>query len=301
MLKGLHPEDERFLANLSRINERAVRAQRQVSSGKRIETVSDNPDEVSNLLAARADLARIRQVNSNLGRIKTEVDMAEESVANSIKVVERARVLAAQGFNGTQTAETRAGIAAEVRNLMQQLVNQSNAFVNGRYLFAGNADATQPFTFSEGPPLSAGVYQGSAATRAALNATGNAFPIALSGAEIFASPNPSQNAFAAISDLYAALTSNDEAAIGIQVARLATAGEYLNQKLAFYGAAQNNVRDAVAAASNLEVRLQGQISQTEDADLSEAIVAMNRAAFEQQATLQSRGRLPQQSLFDYLG
>jgi flagellar hook-associated protein 3 FlgL len=125
MISSLNTDDERFLTALGQINNRLAKAQRETSSGKRLLDVSDDPDQVTILLSARASLARVQQVQTNLGRIKTETDAAEVAVSNSVKVMERARVLATQALNGTQTADSRAAIASEVANLVQQLTNAS--------------------------------------------------------------------------------------------------------------------------------------------------------------------------------
>ena len=125
MISSLRTSDERFLNTLSQINNRLAKAQQQSASGKRLLDVSDDPDQVTSLLTARASLARVEQIQTNLGRIKTETDAAEVAISNSVKIMERARVLATQGLNGTQTAESRAAIASEVSNLVQQLSNAS--------------------------------------------------------------------------------------------------------------------------------------------------------------------------------
>ena len=152
MIRSLRTSDERFLNTLSQINNRLAKAQQQSASGKRLLDVSDDPDQVTSLLTARASLARVQQVQTNLGRIKTETDAAEVAISNSVKIMERARVLATQGLNGTQTAESRAAIASEVNNLVQQLANASNTYVNGRFIFSGDSDQAESFIYTANPP-----------------------------------------------------------------------------------------------------------------------------------------------------
>ena len=300
MISSLRTSDERFLNTLSQINNRLAKAQQQSASGKRLLDVSDDPDQVTSLLTARASLSRVQQVQTNLGRIKTETDAAEVAISNSVKIMERARVLATQGLNGTQTAESRAAIASEVNNLVQQLANASNTYVNGRFIFSGDSDQTQSFLYTANPQ-SISAYQGAPATRLALHIAGNAFVVSKDGEEIFANADPAKNAFAALTSLGAALTANDPAAISQAMTDITSSDNHLNQMLAWYGAAQNRVAEAIDTANKSEISLKAEIGQAEDADMSEVLLEMQRAAFQQEVALSSRAQVPQKSLFDYLG
>ena len=66
MIRSLDWQSTSYLEKLRWINSRMERAQREVASGKRVESASDAPDSVSTLLEARANLARIDQVGKNL-------------------------------------------------------------------------------------------------------------------------------------------------------------------------------------------------------------------------------------------
>ena len=111
MIPSLTPSDQKFLNRVNRISDRLNKAQERVSSGSRFTSVSDDPDQVSTLLQARASLSSVHQVQSNLGRVKAEVDAGEQALRTVAEVFERARVLGAQGANFTQDADTRASIA----------------------------------------------------------------------------------------------------------------------------------------------------------------------------------------------
>ena len=96
----------RYLGNLNAIERRMNRAQTQITSGKRVNTVSDNPDQISALLSARASLESTKQINFNMNRVATEASAAEKALQEASKALERVRVLGAQGANSTTTAAT---------------------------------------------------------------------------------------------------------------------------------------------------------------------------------------------------
>ncbi len=301
MISSLDPASLNFLNGLAQIEQRQQRAQQQMTTGLRINTVSDAPGQVATLLEARSELSQTQQIETNLGRIKTEVDAAETSLSASIGLVERAQTLASQGQTGTATAKTRQDLAGELGGILQQFVSIANTSVEGRYIFAGDSDQQAPYTIdlSQTDPISP--YQGSTTTRQIQGAEGTSFAVAKTAQEIFDNPNGQLNVFAAINSLRLALLNNDQAAIDAALPDVMSAGTYLNQQLAFYGRAQNRVTSETDFAKNYEIQLQTQLSGIQDADLAQAITEMQQAQTQQSAALASRAHLPRTSLFDYLG
>ena len=301
MITPLDANTQRFLNDLNQIADRMQVAQRQISTGIRVFKVSDDPDQVSNILQARASLGATEQIQFNLGRVKTEADTAEQTLQSAIQVVERARTLSAQAANGTQTAETRQAAAQEVTSLLEQLVGLSRTSVEGRYLFSGDQDQQPPYSIdlTQANPISA--YSGSAATRQVQHPNGSTFPVSKTAQEIFDASDPTRNVFAAVNSLRQALLNNDQTGIAAAIDTLTTAGAYLNTQLAFYGSVQNRIGDAIDYGSRLQVQLQTQLSDLQDADTTAAILELQQTTNSQQAALLARSRMPHTSLFDYLG
>src|SRR5260370_33335243 len=152
MVAGIDPTAAQFLADLARTQAKADAAERQLSSGLKFNDASDAPDQVSDILTLRAEIQRNTQVGSNLQNVKVEVDTAEQAVQSSEQLVERARVLAAEGLTGTETPQTRLAIAQEVRALHEQLVSLSATQVGANYVFGGDADQTAPYTLDTANP-----------------------------------------------------------------------------------------------------------------------------------------------------
>jgi flagellar hook-associated protein 3 FlgL len=301
MVRGLDPISERFLKELNETNRRMERAQHEISSGKRLTVPSDNPDQVSTLLEARVHLEVTTQIRMNLGRFQAEVDSGESAIQAAVRLIERAQVLGAQGLNGTQTAETRAGIAEEVMSLLEQVISISGTTVEGRFIFAGDDDSTLPYSLDPllVPPISG--TGGTLPTRKAQHPNGTLFAVSRSAAQIFDDPDPAKNVFGALWNLYTGLTQNDVTIIEAAEADLRSAGSHLNEQLAFYGSVQARVRDATDAAHQMELRAKTTVSLIEDADITASILELNQMRLQQEAALKSRAMAPQSSLFDYLG
>jgi flagellar hook-associated protein 3 FlgL len=300
MITFLNARQSAFLADLDRIQARSERAQRQLSTGLRINTLSDYPDQIGTLLQARAELVSTEQTKANLTRTRTEVDSAENAVSNAIKAVERVRVLGAQGLTGTQSASSRSMISGEVEALFRQLVTIANTAIDGRYIFAGSADQAPPYAVDLNNASGATPYGGGAATRQVRDTSGVRMSVAHTAEEIFDSPTASRNVFQAVNSLRAALVANDEPGIRSATADLGTALEHMNEQLAYYGTVQNQIAEANTAADKKILSLQTQIADTEGADLAASILELQNADTHRQAALQAKGQEDSRTVFDFI-
>lgn len=109
------------------------------------------------------------------------------------------------------------------------------------------------------------------------------------------------NVFNAVNSLLLGLQSNNQAAITSSISSLQLAGNYLNTQLAFYGSVQNRVQDAQTLASQQSVQLQTELSQTQDADITQVAVQLTQDQTNLQAAMTAEGQLPKTSLFNFLG
>jgi flagellar hook-associated protein 3 FlgL len=300
MITFLDSKQSAFLEDLGRIQSRAERAQRQLSTGLRMNSIADHPDQIGVLLQSRAELAATEQTRANLGRVKTEVDAAEIAIQNGIKAVERVRVLGSQGLTGTASASSRTVIAGEVESLFRQLVNIANTAIDGRYIFAGSADQAPPYSVDLNQPSGAAPYAGGTASRQIRDSSGVRLSIAHTGRDIFDSATASSNAFSAVNSLRSSLLANDEAAIQTAIAAIGTSLQRLNEELAYYGSTQNLVAEATAAADNKILGLKAQIAETEGADLAESILELQDANTHRQAALQAKAQEDRRTVFDFI-
>jgi flagellar hook-associated protein 3 FlgL len=300
MISSLNASDQNFLVSLAQIQAADQAAQTELSTGLKINTVSDAPDQISELLQTNADLSQTQQVETNLNQVTTEVNTAESTLESSVSLVERAETLGAEGANSTSTAATNQNLADELGTVLQQLVSNANTTVEGRYIFSGDSDQTAPYSIdlTQTNPVSA--YQGTAATREIQGADGSQFAVSLTAQDIFDSPNAQQNVFTSINNLRVALLNNDSSGINSALADVQTSDAFINQQLAFYGTVQDRLTSASNYAQNYDTQLQTQISGIQDANEAQAITQMTEAQTQEQAALESRAQIPKQTLFDYL-
>lgn len=300
--RALDANSMRFLESLRQMEIRLGRAQREVATGKRIVAPSDAPDSISTLLQARADLGRLEQIQTNLVRIKSETDGAEQALQNAVRLFDEVRTLGMSGANGVQTALTRQSIAGQIGSIIERLVALANTNVGGRYVFAGDNDtnlAYDPADLTQTPPW--GPYLGTPATRQAVHPTGVLFRVGLSAEEIFNHPDPGKSVFAGIEALRQALLANDEDAMRAALAPLADHAAHLNAALSFYGNVQSQITEALDTGAKLALRLNAEVSGMEDADVTASILESQQVMYQREAALRMRGSMPRRSLFDFTG
>ena len=300
MISSLNASAQNFLAGLDEIQQRLQTAQAQLTTGLKINNVSDAPSEIAGLWQLRSENDQVQQIDTNLGQVATEVNTGQTALQSAVTLVEQALTYGAQGASGTSSATTRTDLANEMGAILQQLVSTANTTVQGRYIFSGDSDQTAPYAIdlTQTSPIS--LYQGSASSRQIQGADGTTFPVALTAQQIFDSSNAQTNVFTSITTLMQGLQNNDATAINAAMSDVQGADTYLNQQLAFYGTVQARVAGALTFGQNYSTQLQTQLSGLQDADEAAAITNMTQAQTQLQAALQSRAQLPKTTLFDFL-
>jgi flagellar hook-associated protein 3 FlgL len=306
MTTNLDPSAELFLSNVDRIQRRLSEANRQVSSGKKIAQPSDAPDQIDAILQLRAGRRHNEQIRFNLAMAVTDAQAADASLTMSIRLMDRARVLAAQGGNFTIDAAARRSLAEEAQSLLEQMIAYSQTTVQGRYLFSGDQEGVP--TYQADPASSSGVARlvTPASTRRIESPSGGAFVAAKTAQDIFDSRNAddtlaADNVFAALNALRTALANNDPAACLSSVTAITGASARLASVQAFYGSVQTRLKDATAFGERYDLDLQKQLGEIEDADVPAAAVELSQGNTQLQAAFQMRALMPRQSLFDFLG
>ncbi|MDH5622561.1 MAG: flagellar hook-associated protein FlgL, partial [Gammaproteobacteria bacterium] len=117
---------EHGLSAMQRLQSALDHTQRQISSGRRILTPSDDPIAASRALQIRESIGRLSQFDRNSNIAANRLSQ-EESALNSVNnVLQRVRELALQANNATQSNESRQQIAVEMRQQLDQLVQLAN-------------------------------------------------------------------------------------------------------------------------------------------------------------------------------
>lgn len=172
-----------FLTALETAQKRVADTQNQVSTGRRVNTPSDDPVAASRIAQLDSSLARLDQYKSNGTMARNQLGLEEESLASVIDNLQSVRELVVQANSDSLNDGDRALIAQQLRerrDALLALANTTNA--DGKYLFAGYAESTQPFTVDSSGAVS---YNGDQGQRTLQVSDTRFIPINDSGADVF--------------------------------------------------------------------------------------------------------------------
>ena len=126
-----------------------AQTQSQLSTGLKLQTAADDPAGMAQVNQLNAQISASKQFQSNGTALSANLTIEEQSLTDATNVMQSARDLAVQANNSSLTASQRQDIAAQLKQLLQQLVATANSTdANGNYLFAGEASNTVPFAQS---------------------------------------------------------------------------------------------------------------------------------------------------------
>ncbi len=129
--------------------ERMSNNMKHLNSGKMVNKPSDNPIATAKILRYNTDLSEVEQYKKNVRDATSNLEITETSIAEVGDLVQRARELAVQAANGTNSPEDLQKIGHELEQLTEHLVTAGNFNFAGRYIFSGyNTD--QPLLNADG-------------------------------------------------------------------------------------------------------------------------------------------------------
>ena len=162
-----------------------VRAQEQVSTGKRILRPSDDGvgTAISMSLSRQKSAveAHLTSVNSMQPVLATSTIELEESS----QLLSEARALVLQAMNGSQSASDRIAIGEQIDQIADSLFEIANTRFGDRYLFAGTETAEPPFVDGAGGTDAYVRYQGDSGQQRIRIGNGTTINVNLPGNQIF--------------------------------------------------------------------------------------------------------------------
>ncbi|HRE25730.1 MAG TPA: flagellin [Anaerolineales bacterium] len=266
---------------------------RQATSGKKIDTPSDDPQVAVRSIQLRSAVAT-HKAYVDSGKVTQErLGVNDAALADIVTTLNRSIQVALQGRGDTLGAEERQGLADEINGLIEHAVGIGNTTFRGAYIFSGFAINTEPYAF-DGTNLSSNV----GSTAGPINnliEPGHSLQVNVDGNAVV------RPALDALLSLRNALNADDGNAIGASLGQLQSALEGVNSARTTNGARTRELTTALDRMDKIALSLKSLLSSTEDVDMAEAIMNLQHAETVNQAVLQTAAKSVSQSLFDFLG
>jgi flagellar hook-associated protein 3 FlgL len=188
-------DDMQFYAR--RREARLLNTQNKIASQNRIQELRDDPSAAAHATRHDSYVYRLNRYSQNIETAQLRHRESEVYMQEAVGILQRARELALQGAHGTYTKEDTQKMAAEVNQLLNQLVQAANAKGgDGAMLFAGDRTKTVPFRPIEGraegfgePVISQVQYLGTINENRTEIGDGNYIPLNFAGNRVFWAEN----------------------------------------------------------------------------------------------------------------
>jgi flagellar hook-associated protein 3 FlgL len=118
-------------------NIRLNRVFEQMSTGKKLNHLSDDPIAAVRLEGLKKNISDNQQYQRNIENVQSQLTRYETNINTLEELSQQVNELLLQGKNGTLDTESRAGIVLELNSLKAEMLTTLNQKNDGSYLFSG--------------------------------------------------------------------------------------------------------------------------------------------------------------------
>ena len=284
-----------ILDGLSQTTKQQDNALEQLATGQQLNSLSDNPAAVASLVSIRTQSSSNAQYLKNISTLTGTMQVTDSALSSVVESLTSAISLGVEGANGTLSADNRQAIAQQVQGIQQQVLGLANTTYDGNYVFAGTA--TNGAAYETDNNASSGVqYTGNTDVNTVEISQGQTMQVNLPGSQIFS--NAAGDVFQSLQDLYTSLQNGGDVATA--TTGLRTALDVVDNQRTFYDNSLNHLSSSQTFLNSEQTQLTTAQSNTLDADMAKTITDLTQSETTRDALLQAAGKIPANSLFDYL-
>ena len=261
--------------------------QKQITSGKRLVKMSDEPWTVSQIHQLREETSLQRVFRDSSNQAKTLLTQTENTLQGALNVITRLRELAVKSSNDTYSLDDLSSISNEADNLKETLHNLANTDFNGRYIFAGKAYDTLPFD---------GTFTYVASTdEVSIDVSNTAqVEVGFDGSDVF---QGSVDIFTAIDDFMTGLANDDNTLLQAAIDDFDSAFNHMTDYIPRLGGEMNLAMDMEEIATSVELSLTDRLVAVEEVDIAEALTRFSMLQTQYEVNLQLTSKTRGMSLF----
>lgn len=286
--------------SVERLNARYAgleRASRDASTGRRIHRVSDDPAAMNRVMAlTAAGRMRDQEVKAASDAVSW-LNSADTTLQTAMSRMQRVRQLGVTGAS-TLSSEQRLSLAVELRSIQSELVNLANTRHNGRPMFGGTSDGAA--VTGSGTAFTFDGDNGQVLRRVGPNDLVKVNVTAQDAFFFTPPPGFSNNVFAVVEELAAAVDSGDTARVSAGLEAIDTAMSQISRQLTAIGAQTNHVEAAQARTLDLAAALSSERSDLQDVDIADAILRLRTEETAYETALSAVARSLPPSLASFL-
>ena len=310
---------DRATTRMMDVQLRLTTAQARMSTGKKINSPSDAPEQASAIQRLRDEVIRQESHVTTLSTAARRFATEETALNSAGDVLARMKELALSAANASKNNQAHDAIAAELTSLRDELMSLANTRDDtGNYIFSGTRVTTQPYQMENGKVA----FKGDQTQTMVPAGTERDVVYTRSGSDVFvrvvrdvedANGDPvtdpttgeiqqtSVSFFDSIDDMITAVKEGNVSHIQRSVGETDALIDGVALAVAQVGADQSIIDSQTNVIESEVLRLKSSLSSIEDLDYTEAITQMTKDTMALQAAQSSFAKISQMSLFDYIG
>lgn len=138
------------VSNIQNNMERLDKTNDQLSKGTKINLPQDDPGGAVRTMSYKTTLNEIEKYLDNTNNASAYLSTTDTALGQMGEILQRVRELSIQAANDSFEQTSRDAVAAEVNELIEQLVVIGNSSVGSRYIFSGYNTLEKPFAYHTG-------------------------------------------------------------------------------------------------------------------------------------------------------
>ncbi|MBL8140608.1 MAG: flagellar hook-associated protein FlgL [Acidobacteria bacterium] len=278
--------------DINRAADAMARAQREVSSLKRVQRPSDDPSAASQVVAERTEQRQLDSFIDATASVDARLRVADSVLSDTLNLLTTAQTKTAAANNSYVTQQQRDALALEIEGIRDTLLSNVNTQVKGAYIFSGTDLTDQPYTKDGLGVVQA--YAGNSSNQILDIDRNRAVAVTFDGDALV------DTLFADLDALVTAIRSGDGAGMQAGMQQLQAAFERATAMQSRVGNDLSDLDEQQLRLDQMKRASETRRSGLEDANLAEAITNMSQAETAHSAALKAVAAANRPSLLDYL-
>ncbi|MBX7120444.1 MAG: flagellar hook-associated protein FlgL [Gemmatimonadaceae bacterium] len=274
-------------------------AQLRLTTGKKLQTGSDDPVGARDVMVADGRLRAITQYRRGLESARARIAVQDNVLDQVSKLLTRAQELAVATATDTVDAAQRQTVAAEADELLNQLTALANTKVENDYLFGGHRVSEAPFTLTGSGATVDYTTTGATGDRPVEIDAGRVFVPTDDGATLFLDTGVMDAMRDLVQELHRPATSG-HATLRAAGRALTSAFDRVQERIGSLGARSGTLDLVAANLDAFEGSLTAQRSAILDVDVEQAAVDLVSRQNAYQSALLASSKVLGLNLSDYL-
>jgi len=135
--------------NLNRITTDLQELRNQGATGLKFNKSSDDPGAIRPVLNTRTEIQETERYIETMGTSSDKMASTDSHLSHVENILVRVKEIAINSVNSALSQNDLNTLADEIEQLRNELLDASNAVVDGKYIFAGYQENTPPFVKNE--------------------------------------------------------------------------------------------------------------------------------------------------------